>query len=143
MKKLLCSACLLGTPCRYDGRSKPIPELEELRRIYELHPVCPEVLGGLDTPRIPCEICDERVIRKDGEDLTIPYTLGAEKSLKYALDNEIAVALFKEKSPSCGVHLRYDGSFKGNLVQSCGVTTALLIKNGITVYSEDELDQLL
>lgn len=143
MKKLLCSACLLGVPCRYDGKSKPIKDIELLKEKFQLFPVCPEVEGGLTTPRLPCEIRNDRVIRKDGEDLTDAYQLGAEKTLRLAKENGITLALLKEKSPSCGVHFRYDGSFQGVPVKDSGITCALLKENDITVFSEDDLKNLL
>ena len=80
-EKILVSACLLGAPCRYDGKSKPVDKVIELEKKYTLIPFCPEVEGGLSTPRLPCEIRDSKVIRSDGEDCTLPYTLGAEKAL--------------------------------------------------------------
>lgn len=143
MKKLLCSACLLGVPCRYDGKSKPISRLNELKEHYTLIPFCPEVEGGLSTPRLPCEICNGAVIRSDGKDLTKEYTQGAKKALAKAQSENISIALLKEKSPSCGVHFRYDGSFQKKLTEGTGLTASLLKENGINVCSEEELDRLL
>ena len=143
MKKLLCSACLLGEACRYDGKSKPIKNIDKLTKKYKLYPICPEIEGGLETPRLPCEICDHRVIRKDGKDMTAEYFLGAEKTLRYAKDNKISLALLKEKSPSCGIHFRYDGTFQGVLIQKPGITASLLIENNISVFSEDDIDDLI
>lgn len=143
MKKLLCSACLLGMPCRYDGKSKPIKDIELLKEKFQLFPICPEVAGGLATPRLPCEIRKDRVIRKDRKDMTDAYRLGAEKALQLAKDNGITLALLKEKSPSCGVHFRYDGSFQGVLIKDSGITCTLLKENGITVFSENDLKNLL
>ncbi len=143
MKKLLCSACLLGEPCRYDGKSKPIGRIDELRSKYILIPVCPEMLGGLMTPRLPCEIQENKVIRSDGKDVTKAYTRGAEATLSIANEENITFALLKEKSPSCGVHLRYDGSFRGELIPGKGITSSLLTENGIEVFSEDDLNHLL
>ena len=73
--KILVSACLLGEPCRYDGTSKPVPQLEGLGRTgHTLVPVCPEVLGGLPTPRPPAELQpDGRVVNRLGEDVTQAY----------------------------------------------------------------------
>lgn len=143
MKKLLCSACLLGEPCRYDGKSKPTERISELQSKYILIPVCPEVLGSLKTPRLPCEIQEKKVICSDGNDLTEAYIRGAEITLSVAKKENISIALLKEKSPSCGVHFRYDGSFRGKLISGKGITAALLTENGIDVFSENELDQLL
>ena len=142
MKKLLCSACLLGTPCRYDGKSKPVTGIKKLQEKFEIYPICPEVLGGLSTPRLPCEIMCGRVLRKDGKDLTDSYLLGARRTLEIAKRENIQIALLKEKSPSCGVHFRYDGSFQGHLIPKKGITASLLEQHGIQVFSEDEIDKL-
>lgn len=138
-EKLLISACLLGTPCRYDGRSKPCPGIEILSERFDFVPICPEVSGGLSTPRLPCEILKERVIRKDGADMTDFYQKGAEIALKTAKENLCSIALLKEKSPSCGTHFRYDGTFSGALTDKMGLTARLLSENGIRVFSEDEI----
>ena len=73
--KILVSACLLGCPCRYDGQGKKHPEVEALRtRGHELIPVCPEVQGGLPTPRPPAERQrDGRVVNREGTDVTESY----------------------------------------------------------------------
>lgn len=143
MKKILVSACLLGTPCRYDGKSKPCTELDRLREKFRLIPVCPEVMGGLDTPRLPCEMQGSKVIRKDGADLTEPYQKGAQAALAVATAEGVNLALLKEKSPSCGSRFRYDGTFSGTLVEGQGLSAALLKENGIRVYSENEIEKLL
>ena len=137
--RVLVSACLLGAPCRYDGASKPCADVIALKEEYELIPVCPEVLGGLQTPRLPSEIRDGHVIRSDGKDLTDAYRSGAEAALDAAKKNEVLFAVLKEKSPSCGVHFRYDGTFSGKLVPSPGVTASLLRENGIRTLSEDDV----
>ena len=137
---LLVSACLLGTACRYDGRSKPLDalKLEWLKSRYALIPVCPEQLGGLMTPRPPCEINRGRVVRRDGEDLTEGYRHGASETLRLAKLLGIKKALLKAKSPSCGVGRIYDGSFSGRLVDGDGVAAAQLRENGLEVMSEDD-----
>ena len=122
--KLLVSACLLGTPCRYDGKSKKNEAVCALAERFELIPVCPEVLGGLPTPRTPSERRGACVVRKDGRDVTAEYRRGAECAL--------------ERSPSCGSGEIYDGTFTGALTAGDGVTAELLKANGITVYGESE-----
>ncbi|MBR2616071.1 MAG: DUF523 domain-containing protein [Clostridia bacterium] len=139
MKRILVSACLLGEACRYDGASKPCEEVIALGRENVLVPVCPEVLGGLAIPRQPCEISSGKIRRCDGEDMTAEYERGAEKALEIAKKEQCSIAIFKEKSPSCGVNLIYDGSFQGTLITGEGITCALLRKNGISVYSENEI----
>ena len=137
--KLLVSACLLGTPCRYDGASKKNEALCALCERYELIPVCPEVLGGLTTPRMPSERQGERVIRKDGQDVTAHYRRGAEIALAIAQREGVAAAILKERSPSCGSGEIYDGSFSGTLTAGDGVTAALLKANGIRVFGESKI----
>jgi uncharacterized protein YbbK (DUF523 family) len=139
---LLVSACLLGAPCRYDGRSKGIPGLRE--RLYgcTLFPVCPEVLGGLPTPRTPAERVGDRVRTRDGRDVTEAYRRGALAALRIARENGCAVALLKERSPSCGCGLIYDGSFSGVLIPGSGVAAELLRQNGVRVIGESRLNLL-
>lgn len=142
MKKIIVSACLLGTPCRYDGKSKPSEAVIALGEKYELVPVCPECLGGLPTPRLPCEIKDGGVLRIDGVDCTREYTEGAKKSLEIARENEADTAIFKAKSPSCGKYQIYDGTYTGTLICGQGVTAKLFMENNIKVIDEEELDKL-
>ena len=142
MKKIIVSACLLGTPCRYDGKSKPSEAVIALGEKYELVPVCPECLGGLPTPRLPCEIKDGKVLRIDGKDCTPEYTLGAQKSLEIARENGADTAILKAKSPSCGKYQIYDGTYSGTLINGQGVTAKLFIENNITVLDEEELNKL-
>ena len=137
MKKILVSACLLGTPCRFDGASKKYEDIEELRRKYDIIPFCPEVEGGLKTPRTPCEIRGGKVINKKGEDYTKAYMLGAEKALKLCKFLGIEVAILKENSPSCGTSKIHNGMFDGKLINGMGLTAKLLSANGIKCYSEN------
>ena len=137
---LIISACLLGERCRYDGKSQPLDKIEDLEERFHLIPICPEVMGGLSTPRLPCEIQCERVIRSDGEDMTEPYQKGAAASLALAQRVHCKKALLKEKSPSCGKNFRYDGSFSAKLTEGSGITAQLFLQNGITVWSETEID---
>ena len=143
--KILVSRCLLGEPCRYDGKFKPVPEVEKLRaRGYEIIPVCPEVMGGLSTPRPPAEIQpDGRVVNREGADVTANYRKGAQRTLESAREADCALALLKEKSPSCGNRQVYDGSFTGTLIPGRGVAAGLLEENGIRVLGESEIEKLL
>lgn len=134
------SACLVGKKCRYDGRcSKNIDDLKMCLSI------CPEVLGGLGIPRIPCEIKrgdgfdviagKTSVIGSDAADYTHEFLNGAQKALKICLENGINTVILKERSPSCGVKNVYND---GVLIGGCGVTAALLIKNGLKVISDED-----
>ena len=102
----------------------------------ELIPVCPEVLGGLPTPRVPCEIVAGRVIDANGADKTEAYQRGAEKALQIAREHGCTKAILKEKSPSCGCGKVHNGKFNGGLVSGNGITAQLLMDNGIAVCGE-------
>lgn len=134
---ILVSACLAGFPCRYDGKSKPVAEVVRLVEEGKAIPFCPEVEGGLDTPRIPAEIRDGRVVREDGADVTGAYRRGAEKALALSKEKGIRKAVLKAKSPSCGCGKVYDGTFTGTLKDGDGVTASLLKKAGIDVLTEE------
>ncbi len=140
---LLISACLMGVPCRYDGKSKPHPIAKLLEEKYRLIPICPEVEGGLPTPRTPCEILQNRVVSMSGEDRTKEYRLGANKALVLTKKYGITAALLKAKSPSCGNQLIYDGSFSGRLIDGMGITARLLSDHGILVYNETQANLLI
>lgn len=140
-KNILVSACLLGESCRYDGKSKPCERVIALGDTYNLIPVCPEVMGGLPTPRTPSEICGERVLMKDGRDVTENYNCGALTALEIARENACTVAILKEKSPSCGSGLIHNGLFDGGLIEGDGITTQLFKKNGIRVLGESEITE--
>ena len=144
MKKqpILVSACLLGVCCRYDGESKPCEAVINLRERFILIPICPEVDGGLPTPRTPSERVDDRVLMRDGKDVTDNYRKGAEEALRKAKEFNCNIAILKARSPSCGSDKIYDGSFSGNLTDRDGVCAELLKKNGISVFTEDEIHLL-
>ena len=137
--RLLISACLLGEPCRYDGASKPLsPEkLETLMREHTLIPVCPEQLGGLPTPRTPSERQRDRVVMRDGTDVTAAYQKGAAIACSLAAQTAAEAALLKARSPSCGSGAIYDGTFSGTLIPGDGVTAELVKTLGIPVYTEE------
>ena len=142
MEKIIVSACLLGVPCRYDGKSKPENDVIALKDRYELIPVCAEVLGGLPTPRVGAEIVGDKVVRSDGVDVTYEYHKGAREVLKIAKENGCKIAILKSKSPSCGKGKIYDGTYTRTLIDGNGVLTDLLLKNNIEVYTETEIDKI-
>ena len=141
--RVLVSACLLGVACRYDGQSKAYPLVDELCRRYEVVPVCPEILGGLPTPRVPAERRRERVVTKDGGDVTAQYFRGAAEVLRLAQRLGCTVAVLKERSPSCGSGQIYDGSFAGTLTEGSGVAAESLRCAGIRVIGESQLAEFL
>ena len=143
MKKILISACLVGDKVRYDGHTNYTPLYKELLEKYELVPFCPEVEGGLPIPRTPSEIQGNRVISQKGKDVTKYFKEGAEKALAICKYLKIDIVILKDGSPSCGVYEIHDGSFTDKKIDGQGVTAKLLKENGITVYSEKEIEQLL
>ena len=143
----LVSSCLAGVNCRYDGKDNKNKDIVELVRRGQAIPICPEQLGGLPTPRTSCEIVmdemwNKKVISKDEQDFTKEFIEGAEKTLSIAKIIGVKKAILKAKSPSCGCGLIYDGTFSGKLIKGNGLTAELLIKNGIEVYTENDLDKL-
>ena len=142
-EKILISACLLGKACRYDGKSVPAVDQERLEEKYELIPICPEVDGGLPTPRTPSERVGDRVIMRDGNDVTENYMRGAQHALKLCIDNGVTKVLLKEKSPSCGKGMIYDGTFSRRLIHRNGVTAEMLLENNIEVFGESEINDIL
>jgi uncharacterized protein YbbK (DUF523 family) len=141
--KILVSACLLGEACRYDGASRPCEHIIKLKEKHTLIPVCPEVMGGLPTPRPASEIqADGSLVSVEGTDVTEEYRRGAETVLAIAREEWATVAILKEKSPACGKGRVYDGSFTGTLREGNGVCAALLLENGIRVFGESEIDEI-
>ena len=141
--KILISACLLGVRCRYDGENKTYPGIEELARRHTLVPVCPEQLGGLSTPRPPSERQGDRVVANTGADVTMQYRRGAEETLRLCRLFGCEAAVLKERSPSCGKGSIYDGTFSGTLTEKDGVTVELLAAQGIAVFGESQIEELL
>lgn len=143
--KLLVSACLLGIACKYSGGDNLCSQL--LHQLHEaghiLIPVCPEIYGGLSTPRPPAERLGGRVITETGTDVTAQYRKGADEALRLYRLCGCEAALLKAKSPSCGSGLIYDGTFSHTKIAGDGVTAELLKANGIPVYTEEDCAPLL
>ncbi len=136
----LVSACLLGVKCAWNGESKENKEILNLLGAGEvLIPVCPEQLGGLQTPRVPSERKGNIVINREGKDMTSYFIRGAQETLRICNLYGVSEVILKEKSPSCGVNRTYDGTFSDTLVEGKGVTTELLESNGIKVISSEEI----
>lgn len=141
-KPLLISACLIGAPCRFDGQSKSRVNISELSEKYNLIPICPEIYGGLPTPRVPSERCGEHVIMADGADVTENFRRGALVSVDFARALGAGAALLKERSPSCGHGKIYDGSFTHTLRDGDGVAAEALALSGVKIYGESEIEKL-
>lgn len=147
------SACLSGIACRYDGRAQSNQKLMEMVQKEQAVVVCPEVLGGLPTPRKPAEIIggdgydvwnnQAQVFEKDGQDVTEIYKAGAKIALQKLQELNVKTLILKEKSPSCGSLSIYDGSFSGNKIAGVGVATAYFLNNGLEVISDTEWEEKL
>ena len=131
----------LGEPCRYDGASRLDRQIIELHRAgHNLIPICPEVLGGLNTPLSPAEIQpDGKVVTEDGRDVTAAYQAGAERALEIAREHACTVAILKARSPSCGCGEIYDGTFTHTVKSGWGITARLLDEAGLEVMDEEHL----
>ncbi len=138
MEKYAVSACLCGTNCRYDGKNKRCASIESFARENGALRICPECMV-MRPPHLPSEItADGRVIGQDGRDVTEIFREGARRTLQLCQKHGITRVILKEKSPSCGVHQIYDGTFTGTLVEGRGIAAALLEENGIEIISEDD-----
>ena len=151
-QKLLISRCLLGHRVRYDGgASGPYAQLAQWQAEGRVIALCPEVAGGLPTPRAPAEIPGGQgaqvldgtapVMTVEGEDVTAAFVSGARQALALVQQHGIGIAILKANSPSCGNVLTYDGSFSATKVEGQGVTAALLTRAGVQVFSELQLEE--
>ena len=140
---ILVSACLLGVCCRYDGKSVPNERVIELKDDFTLIPVCPEIFGGLPTPRPPAERTGNLVMTLEGNDVTDRYLRGAREVLRLAGVFECRIAVLKERSPACGCGKIYDGTFSKTLTDGDGVAAQLLKTRGIDVFGESQIDEMI
>lgn len=131
----LVSACLCGMKCTWRGTDKLNAEILEMVARGEAIPVCPEQLGGMSTPREPCEQTGDKVFSKTGVEHTDEFNRGAEETLKLAKTVNATEFIGKAKSPSCGAGKVYDGTFSDTLIDGDGVTVKLLKTNGIKTRS--------
>ena len=154
--KILISSCLLGQKVRYDGKDclQDHSRLAEWMKAGKTIFICPEMAGGLPTPRPPAEIQPGKTVNDifagtgkvltiDGEDVTLQYLLGAQKALELIQKHNIRVAILKARSPSCGSKQVYDGTHSKKLVDGMGTTATLLTQHGVQVFDETEIDQAL
>ena len=155
MEKILISACLTGDPVRYDGGAKTSanPHLALWQAEDRLIPHCPEVAGGLPTPRLPAEIeagasagqvlaGKARILDNAGGDVTRAFLAGAQATLALARQHACAHTILTDGSPSCGTSYIYAGRFDGSRTAGMGVTAALLQNHGIRVWNETQIDEL-
>jgi uncharacterized protein YbbK (DUF523 family) len=144
MRKILVSECLYGgRAVRYDGGELPLNDRRFLKWKEEgrLAPVCPEVFGGLPVPRSDAQRVGDRILTRDGKDVTGEYAAGAAEALRLAREHDVAFAVMKQRSPSCGGEFIYDGTFTGAKIPGQGLAVEYLRNAGFTVFSEDDLDE--
>ena len=144
----LVSACLCGVNCKYNGDNNYSKYCDDLFKSGKAILICPEQLGGLPTPRVPSEMNNEaeeilkrrgKILTKDGRDVTEEFVKGAKEVEEIAKKLNIEGAILKDGSPSCGVNYIYDGTFKGNKIKGRGITAEILVQNGISVISENDI----
>lgn len=141
--RILVSACLMGVGCRYDGKSNQLPQLEQLMKQHTCIPVCPEIFGGLPTPRVPAERQGSKIMTQDGQDVTQQFVRGTAEVLRLADLYHCKAALLKERSPSCGSGQIYDGTFTKTLTEGDGLAAEMLNRKGIAVYGESQIGELV
>ena len=137
--KIAVSACLLGENCKYNGGNNFTEKVSEYVKGHEVIPVCPEVFGGLPTPREPSEIVDGIVRHKDGSSVDMEFRKGAEAAFKIIKEKEVELVILQSRSPSCGVNTIYDGSFSGKIIKGHGIFAEILLRNGIKVIDVADL----
>lgn len=140
MKKIAVSACLVGKNTKYDGTNNLNQAVMDYLKDKEYILICPEVQGGLPTPRIPSERVNDKVINKNNEDVTNQFVKGATEAVKMLKANSIELVIVKSKSPSCGYKQIYDGTFTNKIIEGNGVFTELAVKNGIKVLTEKDIE---
>ena len=138
MKEVIAvSACLLGYNCKYDGQNNLNTELIASLRGKKVLPICPEVLGGLPTPRIPSEIqSDGRILNAKGDDVSQCFCRGKELTLALMQKHHSTKVILKDGSPSCGFSTIYDGTFTNRKIPGMGETAKYLLQNGVTILNQ-------
>lgn len=137
--KILVSACLLGRNCKYNGGNNYREKVEKFLRGKEVIEVCPEMLAGLGVPRTPIEICHGEVVSRDGISVDKAIRAAVEQALESIRDEQIDCCILKSRSPTCGAHQIYDGSFTGTLIDGAGVLAQALKEAGYRVLDDEDL----
>ena len=141
--KVAVSACLVGKNTKYNGGNNYNEAVMKYLLDKEYITICPEVTGGLLTPRVPSERVNEKVINKVEEDVTTNFVNGANIELEKLLKEEVKVIIVKAKSPSCGYKQIYDGTFTNTLKEGNGVFVDLALQKGFTIYTEKDIEKML
>lgn len=139
--KIVCSACLLGQNCKYNGGNNFSSKLEQFIHDHDctVIPVCPEVMGGLPTPRVPSEIRDGRVYNREGQDVHEAFIKGAKKALDIVRKEQPDMIVLMSRSPSCGSKQIYDGTFSGLRIQGQGIFVRVLTEDGYEPVDIEDL----
>lgn len=137
--KIAVSACLLGHNCKYNGKNNLDSRLAHFLEDQDVLPFCPEMEGGLPTPRTPCEIVQEKVLDLEGSDRTEAYRRGAEHAADRILEQGIEHVIVQPRSPSCGKNQVYDGTFTGTLIPGSGIFCRLAQVKGLQVWEPEEI----
>ena len=137
--KVAVSACLMGENCKYNGGNNLNEKVLDYVKGHEVISICPEVMGGLPTPRIPAEIVNGTVTTKDGRNVDTEFRTGARTALEIAKENQVDLVVLQSRSPSCGPKQIYDGSFSGQKIEGQGVFAKLLTKNGFQIIDVEDL----
>lgn len=141
--KVGVSACLVGKNTKYDGGNNYNEYVIEYLKDKEVVLICPEVFGGLPTPRIPSEQINDKVINSNNEDVTKQFVDGAQEALKRLQQQNVNVVILKERSPSCGYKKIYDGTFSKTIIDGNGVFAKLAIENGFIIYTESDIENII
>ena len=140
--KVAVSACLVGKNTKYNGKNNYNEAVMKYLLDKEYVTICPEVIGGLPTPRVPSERKDNKVINKMGEDVTINFFDGTQKEIEKLLKENINIIIVKEKSPSCGYKQIYDGTFTNTLTEGNGVFIDLALQNGFIILDDQNIQKV-
>lgn len=140
--KVVVSACILGENCKYNGQNNFNAEIAELLRGREVVAVCPEALSGAGTPRPPAEVRDGKVYDIKGSDIDGLYREGVKRALEAVAGENIVCAVLQPRSPTCGVHEIYDGTFTGKLIEGMGIFARALSEAGIPVYDVSDVEDI-
>ena len=139
--KIAVSACLLGHNCKYSGGNNRSQKVLDYIEGHEVIPVCPEVTGGMPTPRVPVELKDSKAINRDGEDVTEFFQRGVEKTMEKLDGQNIDLAILQPRSPSCGCKQIYDGTFTKTLINGKGMFAQALAEAGIPMMDGDDVPE--
>lgn len=137
--KILVSSCLLGRMCKYNGGHNFRQCVADFIQGNEVVEVCPEVMGGRTIPRTCIEIRDGRFVDENGLDVDEEVRAGVQMALEIAKQEQIDIAVLKSRSPTCGVHQIYDGTFSGTLINAQGAFAQALMENGFRVLDDEDL----